>query len=1460
MAGWAERWRSVLTVVATVVVIASASLNPPENTPFLRQCRSGNLSKSSPLVHPNVYESDVILYARSYDEDGRLHRYSDVSRGNRTAGDRSQSTGCGHSVRTACSTIHQALRESGMQPNKHTVIKLIVYNNTGCEVRSGHESRLHFLSIPGFAVSISILFDPSNGCTHATIHIDNETAYFLQFSTDSLSKWKKMSLFIENVYIHDNGRAMTDFLSLYSQQPNSNRKLQLTFVKCNFKLQNFLFVSGISSKTQVTVLLSSCHFVLNGNSFYAMALIDFNSTTNKVKVLGTPYTSVTVRIEHSTFRSQADSHTGAFVLSANTSFFQLHATIHNSTFRGFSAPRSVLELRGSYRAASRLVLSHCTFENSSYGESFLNTAFLQTCVDGSSLRFNNGLNINTAGFIIEHRMTLVNRLIGIFDSRFEYNERPDARFATGADVVVRPFLSKLANRSFLIIDSAVFLHSRYAGQPFLQLFWSKAYLRNNSFLQHNCGVVDIALASSTITIDGAHRSPCAWNCNDRFNLDKSQVVITQLHHLLVNVIPVQYSIFDSGVSVHGGTRDQVVIGLPFGVIVADIFQRYGACTLEDDGRHHGDITEYSHRPQKDTFASPRVCSIQVDMALQFTCVGPTLEGEKIFSTPTDCDMYGLKTLVACSAEPFNITRNLLCADDHSKALIVKERNQLAVLSKGLPTWILFQESSTECLKRLDGDTWLYARTKCNRMAITSKVLEFRKQTLRLLPRDYALNRLADVIRAYNDSISNVLLGHEHWYLPWVHAIGVGWNEGGRDIQRLRYTARQGPSQTSISQLTLYPSPGEVITLNIDTRDSLLNTLSNSLSLTVKSDNASVRMIQSDGWQPAAITSMEFLSKHELTGFALAGQPGSSGSLLVTLKGANSARARYSAEPFVLEIPFRLRPCHKGFSDPFPQLTRTGNLWVCQSQKDVVPGVKSCDKGRFLQVRAGYWAGNARNASWDGVGSFPQSIICKANGTGSFETTSAYAKYVDYPFAIAQCQNPQCLNRDWDYGETRPCPGHSAGPLCDRCEPGYWQTPSLPHCYHCSASTTRIPLHVYIVAVVFMTFLSFPLLVMQFNFGMSPILDCWLFLIQASGRVFVHKQQLIYVTVRVVLTWGLGIICPEQPLDTLDMNSLLLLQPGTFLVWFIVVRVLRSYNTTGQIIQRWQQHMLLVRVMWFILVYSYFVLAFVCINALWCTRLNDQFVLAADGSIPCYQGKHWVHAVLSVAIMLLVILPAPIILAVPQCQRSIHLKGFIDEASRHFKPNRRWWASINLLRRVAVALISTVNSGSEMNRMLLLNMFCWTYVVCYALVRPLKKSHLMGISANNWECMFLFSLAMISTLQMMALGQGELRETLNTASLVLYIAINVVAISACVLKQCCSSEGGYGRIRNFSIRMWYTQRQQTRATRLDSTAQSDVPLTEVVLNNMASGIRDPLLVDQIREEQESLHPKHTCIIC
>ena len=72
-------------------------------------------------------------------------------------------------------------------------------------------------------------------------------------------------------------------------------------------------------------------------------------------------------------------------------------------------------------------------------------------------------------------------------------------------------------------------------------------------------------------------------------------------------------------------------------------------------------------------------------------------------------------------------------------------------------------------------------------------------------------------------------------------------------------------------------------------------------------------VSSLGYEP--VDSVEFLSRDGLTGIALGGQPGDVGWLLLSIKGRNSVRVEFSQTRFKLEIPFKIRPCHKGFHGP-----------------------------------------------------------------------------------------------------------------------------------------------------------------------------------------------------------------------------------------------------------------------------------------------------------------------------------------------------------------------------------------------------------------------------------------------------------------------------------------------------------------------------------------------------------------
>ena len=156
--------------------------------------------------------------------------------------------------------------------------------------------------------------------------------------------------------------------------------------------------------------------------------------------------------------------------------------------------------------------------------------------------------------------------------------------------------------------------------------------------------------------------------------------------------------------------------------------------------------------------------------------------------------------------------------------------------------------------------------------------------------------------------------------------------------------------------------------------------------------------------------------------------------------------------------------------------------------------------------------------------------------------------------------------------------------------------------------------------------------------------------------------------------------------------------------FIAVRIARSHPRAALFLARRSSHMTLVSVMWFVLVYSYVMLVFTSISLLWCVKLGSRSVLSMDGSIECFSNAHLPYAILAIVILVAIIVPPPLILLVPQAKGYIQLKGFIDEASRLYRHKKCWWAGVNLLRRVSMAVMGSFWFGDEVHRLMALTCY------------------------------------------------------------------------------------------------------------------------------------------------------------
>ena len=232
--------------------------------------------------------------------------------------------------------------------------------------------------------------------------------------------------------------------------------------------------------------------------------------------------------------------------------------------------------------------------------------------------------------------------------------------------------------------------------------------------------------------------------------------------------------------------------------------------------------------------------------------------------------------------------------------------------------------------------------------------------------------------------------------------------------------------------------------------------------------------------------------------------------------------------------------------------------------------------------------------------------------------------------------------------------------------------------------------------------------------------CFCVLLQTAWYIFPTDFYFVNGTLFTVLTYGLGHLCLREVVNRLEANTMLLVQPITLLLIFISVRVVRSHQRAALFLARLQSHMMLVRVMWFVLIYSYTLLILTSARNLWCVWLDDSLFLAMDGTIECFGRYHFPYALASILIIILLILPPPIILAVPRARGYVHFKGFADEASRIYRHERCWWSAINLGRRIAITVIGSTLTSSEFSRLAALTCFLLLLLMAHEEFRYERK--------------------------------------------------------------------------------------------------------------------------------------------
>ena len=100
--------------------------------------------------------------------------------------------------------------------------------------------------------------------------------------------------------------------------------------------------------------------------------------------------------------------------------------------------------------------------------------------------------------------------------------------------------------------------------------------------------------------------------------------------------------------------------------------------------------------------------------------------------------------------------------------------------------------------------------------------------------------------------------------------------------------------------------------------------------------------------------------------------------------------------------------------------------------------------------------------------------------------------------------------------------------------------------------------------------------------------------------------------------------------------------------------------------------------------------------------------ADDASYECFAGAHLPWAIIACLIVGLVCVPLPLLL--PFLHHYAPIKPFSDVYSSLYKKNRRWWCSVDLLRRLVLAAVYTGVDNPE-NGHLAMTLTCFFFAFC-----------------------------------------------------------------------------------------------------------------------------------------------------
>lgn len=441
---------------------------------------------------------------------------------------------------------------------------------------------------------------------------------------------------------------------------------------------------------------------------------------------------------------------------------------------------------------------------------------------------------------------------------------------------------------------------------------------------------------------------------------------------------------------------------------------------------------------------------------------------------------------------------------------------------------------------------------------------------------------------------------------------------------------------------------------------------------------------------------------------------------------------YSSLPNRYSFEVELQVCPPGFN--FSKETK-----ACECNREL-SGILRCENGHTY-LKEGYWA----NVTDDGL------------------LVTYYC-----PYKYCDCKTdgklPGCL---FDaVNSTAQCAKNREGWLCGKCSGNTSVGLRWSECVHC-------PNPGWVLGVVIPLVIALCILIIWLNPGISSELRGPLYFFQVLPCIFDPTSQFgSYVFLLADLfNFGGPLVYLTKTCIVREINNLYSIAFGYLVPFLALLIFLFAYLLSVNYCLKFEfRQRSMLKSFWLLVVFIYNYLVETSFLILFCPKVGDSHVFFYDGTMECFSGNHLPMAILAIFVLVFLVIPPPIVVFLLTNGYWRVDPQYLNTLTSGLRPERRWWWSVDLCRRVLVVGTYAFVPNWQTKKILVI-LICVVILAVHSNCQPYLKPRV-----NFTESVYLLVLATLAIMQIVEDDTFRYK-----ASLVLVFAVALHALMVAVYK-------------------------------------------------------------------------------